>query len=242
MTADTSQEPTRERILKAAGDVFGEQGFRSATIRAIARAAGANVASINYYFRDKEGLYSAVLEDIFSTVFRQIPVVMTREVTPPAGERLRFFIRGMIHRFLSSRGWGGYAGRGKLIAREFLDPTPAFETIVETYIRPHRNLLVGMVGEIAGADPESGPVQACALSIIGQCVYYAFATPIIQRIAPVMVPDEASLDRLADHVWRFSLGGILSVSNDGRTEAPDADDDRQRFTTGEGVEESAGEH
>jgi AcrR family transcriptional regulator len=208
MPRTTPAAPTKERILEAAGHIFGSRGYRSATVREIARAAQANVAAINYHFRDKEGLYRAVLEDLFSTVFRTIPVLMAPESGAPARERLRFFIRGMFHRFLSSRGWAGLGGRGKLIAREFLDPTPAFAAIVETWIRPHRNILVGMIGEIAGADPESPEVQACALSVIGQCIYYAFATPIIARIAPALVPREENLDRLADHVWRFSLGGI----------------------------------
>lgn len=204
-------EATKQRIMGAAGDIFGHQGFKTATVRAIAKAAQANIASINYHFRNKEGLYRAVLENIFSTVFKTIPVVMTAGSSAPPEERLRFFIRGMFHRFLSNRGLAGLGGKGKLIAREFLDPTPAFATIVETYIRPHRNILADIIGEIVNADPESEPVQACALSIIAQCIYYAFATPILQRIAPTLVPKASNLDRLADQVWQFSLGGILAI-------------------------------
>ncbi|MFH1155232.1 MAG: CerR family C-terminal domain-containing protein [Pseudomonadota bacterium] len=211
MTQKPSLKSTKLRILGAAGDIFGRQGFKTATVRAIAKAAKANVASINYHFRDKEGLYSAVLEDIFTTVFRTIPVVMAPDSIALPEQRLRFFIRGMFHRFLSSRGWAGLGGKGKLIAREFLDPTPALATIVSTYIRPHRNILVGMIGEIAQADPESEPVQACALSIIGQCIYYAFAENVIQQIAPGLAPKDGNLDHLADHVTQFSLGGILAV-------------------------------
>ena len=141
-------EATKQRIMEGQpGDIFGHQGFKTATVRAIAKAAQANIASINYHFRNKEGLYRAVLENIFSTVFKTIPVVMTAESNAPPEERLRFFIRGMFHRFLSSRGLGGLGGKGKLIAREFLDPTPAFATIVETYIRPHKNILVDIIGK-----------------------------------------------------------------------------------------------
>jgi hypothetical protein len=48
--------------------------------------------------------------------------------------------------------------------------------------------------------------------IFGQCVYYAFASPIIQRIAPDFMPAQQNLDRLADHVFWFSLGGIQQLN------------------------------
>jgi len=40
-----------------------EQGFAKTSIREIALAAQANVASISYYFGDKAGLYRAVFSD-----------------------------------------------------------------------------------------------------------------------------------------------------------------------------------
>ena len=64
---DRTTATTPERILEAAGEIFGREGFKAATIRRIAETANANVASINYHFRDKEGLYAAVLEHLFNT-------------------------------------------------------------------------------------------------------------------------------------------------------------------------------
>lgn len=56
-------EETRSRIVKAAEIVFAEKGFREATNQDIAREAGANGASISYYFRDKAGLYLQVWQE-----------------------------------------------------------------------------------------------------------------------------------------------------------------------------------
>ena len=52
---------SRERLMEAAGEVFAEVGYKAATVREITSRARMNVASVNYYFRDKEELYSAVL-------------------------------------------------------------------------------------------------------------------------------------------------------------------------------------
>lgn len=205
--------PTKERIMDAAGEIFGQGGFKAATIRKIATAAKANVAAINYHFQDKQGLYLAVLEDTFSKGFQRFPANPDTDKDTPPDQKLRTFIHAMFHRFLSNEGWGGISGRGKLIAREFFEPTPAFGTIVETYITPHKAMLVSIISELSPGKADINKTLACAISIIGQCVYYAFASPIIQRVAPDFMPTQQNLERLADHVFLFSLGGIQQLNN-----------------------------
>lgn len=50
------------RILEAARSEFAAKGFRGATMRAIANAAGVDVALVAHYFGNKEGLFAATLE------------------------------------------------------------------------------------------------------------------------------------------------------------------------------------
>ena len=53
----TKSEKTRNRLLTAASRIFAEKGFQEATIAEICEQAKANIASVNYHFRDKETLY-----------------------------------------------------------------------------------------------------------------------------------------------------------------------------------------
>ena len=206
--------PTKERILAAAGEIFGHRGFKDTTIRTIAKAADVNIAAINYHFRDKEGLYGAVLEDVFHQGFTRFPATMDLTAGADPRQRLRSFIKAMFYRLQSKEGWGGVAGRGRLIARELLDPSPAFETILDRYIKPHRDLLVAIVADLfAPPLPEPEKLLSCAISIIGQCIYYALASPIIHKVCVENSPTEANLDRLADFVWHFSLGGIAEIKD-----------------------------
>jgi AcrR family transcriptional regulator len=55
-------DPTREKLLEAAGPVFANRGYQAAKIREICEGAGGNVAAINYHFGDKLGLYTEVLQ------------------------------------------------------------------------------------------------------------------------------------------------------------------------------------
>lgn len=52
----------RERILRAAVDLFADKGFAAVRIDEIAAAADANKQLIYYYYRSKSELYDAVLE------------------------------------------------------------------------------------------------------------------------------------------------------------------------------------
>lgn len=211
---DPSQLSTRERIIEYAGDIFGKNGFKSTTIRMIATAADVNVAAINYHFRDKDGLYAEVIEDLFSKGFQRYPSLSPElEQTHTAEERLNMFIRGTIYRILSHDGWGGLNGKGRLIAREMMEPTPAFVQVIEKYIRPHKESLVTILTELVGETARPEDVLLSVVSIMGQCIYYVFATSIIERIAPEYSPVENHIDRIVEHVFRFSLGGLAQFKS-----------------------------
>ena len=59
-------EESRAAILKAAVAEFAENGIAGARTDAIARAAHVNKALLYYYFKDKDALYEAVLDHVFS--------------------------------------------------------------------------------------------------------------------------------------------------------------------------------
>jgi TetR/AcrR family transcriptional regulator, regulator of cefoperazone and chloramphenicol sensitivity len=48
------------------------------------------------------------------------------------------------------------------------------------------------------------------LSVIAQCVFYRNSAAIVSRLYPDLDPAR-EIDRLAEHVTRFSLGGIASL-------------------------------
>src|ERR1051325_8260157 len=53
---------TRERIIRAAREVFSELGYDAATFQAIAIRAGLTRPAINHYFASKRVLWSQVVE------------------------------------------------------------------------------------------------------------------------------------------------------------------------------------
>src|ERR1700712_2909025 len=56
---------TRDSILKAATKVFAKYGYDGGSVEKISKAAKSFDRMIYYYFGSKEGLFIAVLEDIY---------------------------------------------------------------------------------------------------------------------------------------------------------------------------------
>lgn len=52
----------REQILDAALELFGQQGYRGASIRDVAAEVGLSLAGVLHYFKSKEELLAAVLK------------------------------------------------------------------------------------------------------------------------------------------------------------------------------------
>ena len=57
------QDPTKVRLIEAAGEEFAGKGFDATRIRTICDRAGANIAAVNYHFGDKEQLYVETVLD-----------------------------------------------------------------------------------------------------------------------------------------------------------------------------------
>jgi AcrR family transcriptional regulator len=70
-------EATRRRLLDAATKEFAEYGIAGARVDRIAAAAKSNKAQIYHYFRNKDGLFEAVMSELADTTVREEPIDAT---------------------------------------------------------------------------------------------------------------------------------------------------------------------
>src|SRR5258706_12769671 len=75
-------EQSRAAILKAAINEFADHGIAGARTDAIARAARVNKALLYYYFKDKEAIYQAVLDHVFSGLRDTVVPVLEGDLPP----------------------------------------------------------------------------------------------------------------------------------------------------------------
>ena len=212
LTAAGAEESTRDRILSAAGEVFAEQGFEGATVRAITERAGVNVAAVNYHFRDKAELYTRVVVDACSAraAFREA----LGDATGSPEQRLR----SLIHHFLeylldpARPEW-----KRRLMAREMATPTTALDALVEENLRPLREeFLIPILRELTGGCFSRRQLSHFASSITGQCLYYLQARPLIERLNPDFKIGKVEVSEIAEHIARFSLAALAELTRQAR--------------------------
>ena len=196
-------DETRQRVLEAAGEVFAEQGFRDATIREICMRAGANVAAVNYHFGDKEELYAAVFDYARSCAVAQFNELISPAL--PAEERLRNFVRAVLKRFFDE---GRPAWLGKLVAREMIEPTRALDALVNQQIRPNSELVRALVRELIGREIDEQELWRCTFSVAAQWLFYFHCGQVIKRLNPNQRFDAPEIDRLADHITKFTVAAL----------------------------------
>ena len=193
----------KERLIEAAGEVFAEKGFRSATVREITTLAGANVAAVNYYFRDKQELYGEALRRAMQgSISGEHPV----DESIPYEEQLHDFIVGRFLHMLDPRRPRWHAG---ILAREMSSPTESLDMLVDEFIRPRLSLFRRIITGLAGPLPEK-QLTLVLLSVIGQCAFYRQSAGLIDRLFPKLLHSPQSIPEIAQHVTQFSLAGIRS--------------------------------
>src|SRR6266542_2882681 len=92
---------TRQRLLDAAVKLFAERGFKNVTIRDVCKEAGANVAAVNYYFRDKLGLYKEAVQMAAGMMDKPKQAAMDAGEGRSPEEQLRTYIRSLLHHMIA---------------------------------------------------------------------------------------------------------------------------------------------
>ena len=197
-------DPTRDKLLDVAGRIFADRGYRAATIREICVAAGANVAAVNYHFGDKLGLYTEVVRQSARLAeFQAAQTVIDQDA--PAEEVLRAIIRARLHSlFRGDRPDWNF----RIMAHELAQPTPALRRLVNKAGQPLFHRLLELIGGIIGLPAEDESTRLCAISLLGQIMVYALASPLVTAIWPEFEMTPEQVERIADHIADFSLSYI----------------------------------
>ncbi|MGE5569321.1 MAG: TetR/AcrR family transcriptional regulator [Rhodospirillales bacterium] len=146
------QISTKDRILDAAEQLFADRGFANTSLRQITAAAGANIASVNYYFQSKEALIRAVFSRRLVPINkRRLELLNQLEArgTPPSVEEvLRAFIEPVL---CAPQGLQGFMTFGRLVGRMYSDPS---DTLSRVFLEELAEVRVRFVAAIQRAMPE----------------------------------------------------------------------------------------
>ncbi|MBA1155804.1 TetR/AcrR family transcriptional regulator [Microvirga mediterraneensis] len=202
---------TKAQLLEAAGMVFAEKGFDRATAKEIAERAGANAASVNYYYGGIEGLYEEVLVTAHHRIvsYQALAAVMAGDADPR--QKLRGLIE-LIIRTVTGPASSSWAVR--VLTREVLAPSPYINALRQKEIEPKKLLVFGLVSELLGLPREHPIVARACVSIAAPCIMLLVADRhLVAQLFPALGADAANAQALADHMVQFALGGLAALAH-----------------------------
>lgn len=198
-----SAENARERLRKAATEIFAKKGFNRASIREICQLAGANGAAVHYYFGDKASLYREVTRP--AAHLTDIPEAI---LNPKIGlrEGLEAFFRPLT-RTLSDASLTPHLRM--LFVREQIQPTGLLDAECTDFFRPRHEQLCQFLSRQCGTPQADESISHLALSLVGMAMILFMKPDVVQAFAPTLLSDEAAveatLQRLTDQAVTLVL-------------------------------------
>jgi AcrR family transcriptional regulator len=179
-------DAARQALIGAGVELFGRRGLEGATTRELARVAGQNIAAIPYHFGSKEGLYLAVAEHLLDTVLQrnlglidEIEALLAGGRAKPAAllQALHALTMGLLTTFTRDE----TLAMSRIISREQIDPTMAFDLFYERAIGRAHRCVAGVLDQYSGLD--SGPVDSVlrAHVLLGSLLGFRVAAATVLR-------------------------------------------------------------
>ena len=175
-------EQSRAAILQAAVREFSREGVAGARIDAIARHARVNKALLYYYFKDKEALYSAVLDQVFGGLTTSVKEAFA--LSAPPREKLLAYVRAHFDYV------AGHPLYPRIVQGEMMSAgrngSSQLDRIVKQYFRPLASQLSQVITDgIAAGDFRSVDPTQVVPSIISVIVFYFINAPAMRSMTGI---------------------------------------------------------
>lgn len=182
----------RDRLLKAATELFGRHGYDGTSVRAITRRAHANLGAITYHFGSKETLYHQVIAAQTEPLARR--VAGAADGTGAPLDRIERIVRDFLDHVAT------HPEMPRVLLRELASerplPPPAQDVM-------RRNF--GAISETIRAGQQDGSIRPgdpalLALSVMAQPFHLVIAGRALFSASGVNPADPQTRARLTDHV------------------------------------------
>lgn len=194
---DEQKQFTRDRLLDAAFEVFGEVGFRNATIDQITDRAGANRTTFYLHFKDKADVAAGIGRRLVSSAVKEL-----RRLDDFDRPTLREVRKWYGEYFLNSE----KSPLASKMINEAINADPAFAEEYSAYLgRLADRVMVKTIGRYSGKDKAMVRAKWILLNL-------AWSQLSVLCAQGLKLPDSKLLDAFAEIYWREILSMAPSKS------------------------------
>lgn len=198
---------TRQKLLDAALEAFSENGFKGTSTRDIAERAGVHHPLITYHFKNKEELWRAAADRVFSE-FTAVLIDARRDAAQQSPrERMAAMIRTYV-RYAAKK-----PALHKLMLQESSRASTRLDWLIDMHLRP---LYLSVVEELrplqaSGIAPAGDPALLFNLIRVTSGGTLALALEI-RDTSGVDFDQDENVEALADMIVRVFLPGVEPAS------------------------------
>ncbi|WP_221795371.1 CerR family C-terminal domain-containing protein [Oceanobacter mangrovi] len=199
-------DQTRQRILQAAGDLFGKQGFSATTNKSVAESAGVDLASINYHFGSRNGLYQAVLVEAHRSIV-SLDFLQQLQQSPASPEQK---LAGLV-RFLARVVTARQSWNVRVLVREILVPSIDLRALVDAEITPKIVIVRQLLAAIAGLDVNDPRLATAMIQLAGPCLMLL----VVDERLPLPVGEvrQQPPEQVAEQMLCFLIAGLKGLAS-----------------------------
>lgn len=204
---------TYRRILEAAGKLYAEKGMAETKNKAIAALAEVDLASINYHFGSRAGLYQQTLIAAHAHFIDQATLAELYHRDIPTKAKFEQFIALLTDAVLSPSSW-----HAKLIARELLSPSSSLSVLMSDEVMPKFTWVRKIIGEVSGIPADSDAILPCVISIVAPCLMML----VVSEEVPGPMKFVRAMDKqtLQDYLNTFAYAGLQATGAQYQNRAP----------------------
>ncbi len=195
---------TKQRLLDAALEAFSENGFQGTSTRNIAERAGVHHPLITYHFKNKEELWRAAADRIFTDFNGKLAQVAEAQTNECPKARMSAMIRTYVH-YSASR-----PALHKIMVQEASRPSERLDWLINTHLRPLFEVVVDEIKFLQqrGVAPEGDPALLFNMIRVSSGALLALALEI-KGTSNIDLEQPAQLDALANMIIKVFLPGKL---------------------------------
>ncbi|MDA0279422.1 MAG: CerR family C-terminal domain-containing protein [Proteobacteria bacterium] len=194
-------DKVRRDLLQAARDHFLKRDFKAVSLRQIASSAGVNGAMVNYYFGGKQGLYLAMVDELFESLESKMAGL---------SNNAEFSIADFSHSYcllLAENPWWP-----NFVAREILfGEGETKEEVLQRFskmIAPKLRQAINQEVESGNYRKDLSP-ELTIMSLLGMAIFPFLAAPVIERVFGTTI-DESMANKLAAHNVELFMNGVVN--------------------------------
>jgi len=191
---------TSEALITAGRRLFARHGYEGASLRAITRAAKANLGAVTYHFGSKAALYEAALASLADPFRHHVAHVAASG--GPALDRIERVV-GAFFEYL-----GDHPDMARLLAQQMASRS-AVPAVVRRTLQANHQVISGLIaqGQKEGTIRKGDP-RLMALSIGSQPVMLTLMRAVFRQAIAIDQSDPTTKARLVKSVTQFIRAGL----------------------------------